>query len=114
MGAAGTVIADFGAFPGRSDVTVTVAAPGIAAGSLVEAWVLPAQTTDHSPDEHSVETLVVRADQASIVPGVSFEIKVSNGSQVDDHLSDSSGIGIYLGGEGTLIYGTWNLGWVWD
>lgn len=115
MGASGTVIVDFGAFPGASDATVTVSAPGIAASSLVEAWVLPAQTADHSPDEHSVETLRVVADQSSIVPGTSFVIRVSNDNNLVDVYNLASGSqGIFPGGSGTRIYGKWNLGWVWD
>jgi hypothetical protein len=114
MGASGTVIVDFGAFPGASDASVTVSAPGIAANSLVEAWILPAQTTDHSPDEHSIETLTVKADQSSIVPGTSFVILASNTSQLTGRPQNSGAQGVNIGGDGTRIYGKWNLGWVWD
>jgi hypothetical protein len=114
MGASGTVIVDFGAFPGTSDATVTVSAPGIAADSLVEAWILPAQTDDHSPDEHVVETLVVYADQSSIVPGTSFVIKASNNATLLDVYNSSGAQGVFMGGTGTRIYGKWHLGWVWD
>lgn len=114
MGASGTVIVDFGAFPGQSDASVTVSAPGIAANSLVEAWILPAQTTDHSPDEHSLETLTVKADQSSIVPNTSFGIDVSNTSQKTSSPANSGAQGVNIGGDGTRIYGKWNLGWVWD
>jgi len=112
MGAAGTVIVDFGAFPGQSDVSVTVPAPGIAAGSLVEAWVLPTTTADHSPDEHTIETLTVKADQSTIVPNTSFDIHVANTSELDDSLG--TGQGVLTGGTGTRIYGKWQLGWVWE
>lgn len=112
MGAAGTAIVDFGAFPGQSDALVTVAAPGIAAASLVEAWILPITTADHSPDEHTLETLTVKADQSTIVPNVSFVIHVANTSQLDDTLNP--GQGSLSGGTGTLIYGKWQLGWVWN
>jgi hypothetical protein len=114
MGASGTVIVDFGAFPGASDASVTVSAPGIAANSLVEAWILPAQTTDHSPDEHLVETLTVKADQSSIVAGTSFVVRVSNTSTFQDVYNSSGAQGVFIGGLGTLIYGKWNIGWVWD
>jgi len=54
VGAEGTATVDFGFFPGKSDAVVTVSAPGIATTSLVEAWILPNTTTDHSADEHMV------------------------------------------------------------
>jgi L-fucose mutarotase/ribose pyranase (RbsD/FucU family) len=114
MGASGTVIVDFGAFPGQSDASVTVAAPGIAADSLVEAWILPATTTDHSPDEHVVESLTVKADQSSIVVNTSFVIRVANTSQLDEGPIFGGAQGAVPGGTGTRIYGKWNLGWVWD
>ena len=114
MGASGTVIVDFGVFPGQSDASVTVSAPGIAANSLVEAWVLPATTADHSPDEHTVETLTVKADQSTIVANTSFVIRVANSSQLDDVQPFSGAQGVLSGGQGTKIYGKWNLGWVWD
>jgi len=114
MGMSGTAIVDFGDFPGQSEASATVSAPGITAASLVEAWILPAQTTDHSPDEHRVETLSVMADQASIVANTSFIIKMANTSQLDENLNASGAQGVVPGGTGTLIYGKWNVGWVWN
>jgi hypothetical protein len=114
MGASGTAIVDFGAFPGRSDASFTVSAPGIAANSLVEAWILPVVTTDHSPDEHEVETLTCKAYQSSIVANVSFTICLANTSQLSEQASSGGSQGSALGGIGTLIYGKWNVGWVWD
>lgn len=121
MGASGTATVDFGAFPGGSDASVTVAAPGIAANSLVEAWILPATTTDHAPDEHMVETLTVFANQSSIIANTSFVIKMSNSSQLNEpSLQAQGGVGQlqdrgpFIGGIGTRIYGKWNVGWVWN
>lgn len=114
MGASGTAIVDFGAFPGTDQAQVVVSAPGIAANSLVEAWILPLQTTDHSPDEHQVETLTVKADQASIVPNTSFVITLSNTSQLAEITFWRGSQGASIGGTGTRIYGKWNVGWVWD
>lgn len=113
MGASGTATVDFGAFPGQSDALVTVSSPGITASSLVEAWILPATTPDHSPDEHMVETLAVYADQSSIVPNTSFAIKVLNNSQLHEPTLPMGRQGLARGGVGTRIYGRWNLGWAW-
>jgi hypothetical protein len=113
MGAAGTAIVDFGAFPGQSDAIVTVSAPGISSTSLVEAWILPAQTADHSPDEHTVESLTIKADQSSIVPNTSFNIHVANTSEIAE-TNPNAAQGVVIGGTSTRVYGKWNVGWVWD
>lgn len=95
MGAQGTTTLDFGAFPGASDASVAVTGQAsILSGSLVEAWLLPAATADHSADEHRVETLDVVA--GLIVAGTGFTIYGMND------------------GAGTRIYGTWNVAWVWN
>ena len=73
MGAVGTADLDFGAFPGKHDVTVAVTGQtAIGAGSRVEAWVQPQVSADHSADEHMVEALVVFA--RDIVAGTGFTI----------------------------------------
>jgi hypothetical protein len=129
MGAQGFTTVDFGAFPGKSDATVTITGQaGILAGSLVEAWIRPVATADHTAGEHVVETL--KAVAHSIVVGVGFDITVMNTSQLNEPL-ESSGAGqrgnIPLlasrsigyavpdrGGEGTRIYGLWTVAWVWN
>jgi hypothetical protein len=113
MGAAGTALVNFGAFPGQSDVIVVISAPGIYVGALVEAWILPASTADHSPDEHTVETLTIKADQSTIIANTSFAVHVANTSQLDD-ANPNAGQGVNIGGTGTRIYGQWSIGWVWD
>src|SRR5205807_1334420 len=83
MGAQGTGLLDFGAFPGASDASLVVAGQaGILAGSLVEAWLLPAATADHTADEHIVETLKVFA--GNIVPGTGFTLYGVNDSQLSE------------------------------
>lgn len=126
MGAQGTATLDFGAFPGGSDASVTVTGQtGILSGSLVEAWILPAATSDHTADEHIVETIRIFA--GSIVAGTGFTIYGVNTSQLNEPLVPAgisrfrSAAGtVYgyagqgAGGKGTRIYGTWNIGWVWN
>jgi hypothetical protein len=114
MGAAGTAIVDFGAFPGQSDASVTVSAPGISISSLVEAWILPEATADHSSDEHTVETLTVKADRSTIVANTSFVIRAANTSQLADLSAMNTAQGVDKNGMGGRIYGQWKLGWVWD
>lgn len=102
MGATGTGTLDFGAFPGASDTSLVIIGQGaIVAGSLVEAWIFPATTADHSDDEHLVETLKVIA--GTIVAGTGFTIYGVNTSQLDNSQ-----------GDGTRLYGTWNVAWCWN
>jgi hypothetical protein len=135
MGAQGTAEVDFGAFPGKSDASVVVTGQtGIVAGSLVEAWIRPADTADHLHDEHLVESIRVVA--GSIVAGTGFTIYAFNTSQLDEPAADEqllgrtsvgantgrgqlspgesadlAGVG---GGKGTRIFGLWAVSWVWN
>jgi hypothetical protein len=93
MGAQGTATLDFGAFPGKTDTTVSVTGQtSIVAGSAVEAWIRPVDTTEHSADEHVLETLRVTA--RDIVAGTGFTIQ---------GVSDMH-----------RLYGQYNVWWVWN
>lgn len=107
MGATGTTTLDFGAFPGKSDTSIAITGQAsIVSGSLVEAWLRPAATTDHTADEHIVETIKVIA--GNISAGVGFTIYGINTSQLNEEVSRGKG------GKGTRIYGTWSCAWVWN
>ncbi len=128
MGAQGTATLDFGAFPGASDASVAVTGQGsITTSALVEAWIRPVDTADHTADEHMVETIKVFA--GNIVNGVGFTIYGFNTSQLNEPLAAYKGSGGTLagalstpaqyllptgGGIGTRIYGTWTIAWVWN
>jgi hypothetical protein len=135
MGATGTTTINFGAFPGKSDASVVITGQAaIVAGSLVEAWIRPVATADHTDTEHMVETLKVFA--ADIVAGVGFTIYAFNTSQLNEPVipprtastsviptaamtagrivgtgGDAPEAG---GGEGTRIYGLFTIAWVWN
>jgi len=103
MGAQGTVLLDFGAFPGLTDATVDVTGQaGIGAGSLVEAWIWPAATADHTADEHWLEELQVFA--GNVVAGVGFTV-------YGVHRPASQAVDT---GQGTLLNGAFNVAWVWN
>lgn len=105
--ATGTATLDFGAFPGASDASVAVTGQAaIVAGSLVEAWLRPVATADHSADEHMVETLKVVA--GNISAGVGFTIYGFNTGQTNEPIEVNEG-----GGRGTRIYGQWTVAWAW-
>jgi len=114
LGASGSTTVDFGAFPGSSDTSVTITGQaGILAGSLVEAWLFPVATGDHSADEHLVETINVMA--GNIVAGTGFMIYAMNTSQTNEPLTALDRPAVpSSGGTGTRIYGQWTVGWVWS
>ncbi len=97
--ATGTTTIDFGAFPGATDTTVTVTGQtAIAAGSLVEAWIRPVATADHTADEHWVEGPVITA--GNIVAGTGFTIY--------GHIGEDA-----ARPQGSRLYGTWTVAWAW-
>jgi hypothetical protein len=90
--ATGTTTVDFGAFPGATDTSVAVTGQtGIVSGSLVEAWLRPVATADHSADEHWVEEIQVTA--GNIVAGTGFTI--------------------YARTRNHRLYGTWTVAWAY-
>lgn len=91
--AIGTATLNFGAFPGATDASVAVTGQtGITSTSPVEAYLAPAATVEHTADEHWVENIRVMA--GNVVAGTGFTIY----GRTDDQ---------------TLMYGRWNIGWVW-
>ena len=125
-GAQGVTTIDFGAFPGASDTSLAITGQaGIDSASVVTAWLQPADTDDHTADEHRVETISVMA--GNVVSGVGFTIYATNTSQRNEPLSKagvdrfrSTAATVYgyasesSGGIGTLIYGKWTVAWKWS
>lgn len=97
MGATGTTTIDFGAFPGSVDASVTVTGQtGILSNSLVEAWVFPVSTADHTVAEHYVSPPRVMAGE--IVAGTGFTIR---------------GFPTDVVGNWPLTHGQWTVAWAW-
>lgn len=115
-GAQGTALVDFGAFPGVSDAKVVITGQtGILAGSIVEAWIFPADTADHKSDEHMMETLKVFA--GTIVAGTGFTIYAVNDSQINEISLGWLSSGQNIDGDsgrGTRIWGKWSVAWRWS
>lgn len=115
MGAQGTATLDFGAFPGAADASVTVTGQAaILSGSLIEAWILPADTTDHTAGEHIIDPPIVIA--ANIVAGTGFTIY---GTAPNADGGDGIGGGVESGStnprtSNPVCYGQWNIAWVWN
>lgn len=101
MAATGTSIIDFGAFPGASDASLVVTGQtGILTSSVVEVWINPVASVDHTADEHLVETLGV--GYITIVANTGFTLRAFNINQNGQP-----------DGKGTRLYGKWNLWWAW-
>jgi len=78
-GAVGTAEVDFGAWPGADIARLNITGQaGILLTSVVQAWLFPKDTADHSEDEHHVEHVTVAA--GNIVAGVGFTITAQSKS----------------------------------
>jgi len=89
--ASGSTVIDFGAFPGSPMAQVSV--PVTTNFGIVQAWVQPSSTPDHSADEHIVETLKVIA--GNVLLGTGFTIY---------GLNTSPG----------RLYGRWNVSYMYQ
>ena len=134
MGATGTTTVDFGAFPGSSHTTVAVTGPaGIVAGSLVEAWIRPVATADHTADEHVVEPIKVVAGDIVAATGFtihalnandriepviparhSTEIQQATATTVVNKIAQPGAGAQGGGGIGTRLYGLFTVAWIWN
>jgi len=98
-----------------SDVAVTVTGQdGIQSGALLDAWILPRATADHSSDEHVMDPPRITA--GNIVPNVGFTVYGLCNDNVDsfDNTNGGSGSGVSESNEGNLLtYGKWTVCWSW-
>jgi len=114
MGAQGTAVVDFGAFPGKSDTSVVITGQGsIASGSLVEAWI--------SADEHLADPPFIVA--GAVVAGTGFTIyalcdTLNLVAPVDPHTARGSGSNVDNPTCNIppfpMPYGQWNVAWAWN
>lgn len=103
MSATGTATLDFGAFPGAADTSVAVSGQtAIQAGALVEAWLLPTATADHSVDEHILASDAISVVAGNVVAGTGFTIYGLNAAMAEVSLGDEY-----------HIYGQWVVAWAW-
>lgn len=122
----GSTTVDFGAFPGKSDTSVAITGQtSIAAGSKVKAYIMATATSDHSADEHWVESIDVMA--GNIIAGTGFTIYAKNTNTLFEPSVESwantrfpgPGAGPNQprpnigGGAGTLLYGQFTVAWEW-
>lgn len=90
-----------------------MAATGVVGTSLVEAWLVPKATADHTVDEHIAmcDSLRVQARYLSndnirirVQPVYPQQLRVIN-PQTPLEAGQSQRV---------LTYGKWNVGWVWN
>lgn len=90
--AIGTALVNFGVTPGGVDAQLVITGQsGIVSASVVQAWISPATTTDHSIDEHWAEDLFVVA--GNVVPGTGFTLYAKSPSST---------------------YGAFSVSWTWS
>jgi len=126
MGAQGTATLDFGAFPGASDAFIDISVPGVTPTSLVEAWIRPEATADHTADEHMVETLKVFGvcTVNDFIRVYGLNTSAINGPPLlfdgQPEQGEAGGISRPMDpypvsrNKGTRLYGTWKVAWVWN
>lgn len=118
MGAQGTATIDFGAFPGACDTSVAVAQPTILGTSLVEAWLYPVATADHSADEHQVMVGQLKVVAGAPVAGVGFTIYAYSpdnpGTGTEARYGSKGNQRNYDQKDGLRLYGQWTVAWVWN
>lgn len=116
MGATGTALIDFGSYPGGSDASLVITGQGaIISGSLVEAWILPANTTDHTADEHVVDP--PRCIAGNVIAATGFTIYLVNEDKCYgiDGINGGKGIGKTVpNSNNAMCYGVWQVAWVWS
>lgn len=65
MGAQGTAVLDFGAFPGSNVAITDVVATGVISTSAVEAWIRPEASADHTDTDHVAAPMKVTGQYLS-------------------------------------------------
>lgn len=105
----GTTTVDFGAFPGGAVATVDVTGQtGLTSANLIEAFVMPIATADHTVDEHIADKPEVTA---YFLTNGSFRIVAMSPDYVQR-------VPYRIGADTTQVapetYGQWTIGWVWN
>jgi hypothetical protein len=112
MSSQGTATINFGAAPGGYEASVAVASAAIGATNLVEAWVYPTATADHSADEHLIDPPRVMA--GSVVAGVGFTIYGYSEPRYVANPTRPTGKGVDRTQDAPKYYGQYSVAWVWN
>lgn len=118
MGAQGTAVLDFGAFPGSAIAKVDVAAAGVVAASAIEAWIRPAASADHTDIDHVAAPMKVVGvylsddniriygiDQNDVLPPLEPVVLAGSGSSKTFGMDRQPK---------PMFVGQFNVNWVWN
>lgn len=116
----GSTTVNFGTFPGSPEASTDVTGQsGFVAASIVEAWLLPIATADHSIDEHVAEKEAMDVIAQYKVDGT-LTIRASARifqqlREVNNEFSQASsrGPGVDYTPEPRLLHGLFTMGWAW-
>jgi hypothetical protein len=112
VGASGTTTINFGSAPGGFEASVAVTGQGsIASGSLVEAWVFPVATADHSVDEHLIDPPRVIAGPATATVGFTIYGYARDAGALPVNADGRQGIKAQ--DQQPRLYGLYTIAWVW-
>lgn len=120
MGAQGTAILDFGAFPGSNVAITDVVATGVIATSAIEAWIRPVTSADHSDADHIAAAMRVVGTYLS---DGNIRIFGINENDVMPPLELQPGVEPSTTARGTvrwdrqnapMFVGQFNVFWVWN
>lgn len=114
----GNALIDFGAFPGIPMTQLVVAAADISdPAAVLDAWIAPLATADHTSDEHLADPPRVLA--INTTPGTSFTI-YGFPSGRDLPVPPGTPFGqvntsqMPVGQQQLMPYGKWNVGWAFS
>lgn len=112
MGAQGTTTVDFGSTGSVEAVATVTGQASITGASLVEAWIWPAASANHSADEHRLEEITVRA--GNVVAGTGFTIWAHYTPARGGAVQEVGGRGRTSPRRRARLRGSYNVAWVWN
>jgi hypothetical protein len=109
----GVAILDFGPFPGSSTATVSViGGNAFNSSNVVDAWITPIATADHSADEHQIDPPLVSAVISGsniIITGYPSgrDLAVPPGTPFGNTANSQ----MPIASQQLMPYGKWSVGW---
>lgn len=112
---AGVATLDFGSFPGAPTAILVVVSQDVSdPNARIDVWVAPADTVDHTSDEHLADP--PRVYGVNTTPGTSFTIYgFARGTDLPvppgTPFGNATGSQMPVGQQQLMPYGKWNVAW---